>query len=76
MRPAMVRADLVMMANQIAANFAHHPPDSAAREVADHLVRYWTPAMRAELAASGPGDGLSPIAQRAASLLRDPTVSS
>jgi formate dehydrogenase subunit delta len=39
------------MANQIAANFAHHPADQAAGEVANHLRTFWAPAMRANLTA-------------------------
>ena len=37
------------MANQIAANLAHHPPDQAGNEVATHLRSFWSPAMRADL---------------------------
>jgi formate dehydrogenase subunit delta len=44
--------DLIRMANQIAANYAHHPGDQAAREVATHLRSFWTPAMRSDLTLS------------------------
>lgn len=39
------RGDLVRMSNQIAANFAHHPPEQAAGEVATHIKRFWPPNM-------------------------------
>jgi hypothetical protein len=48
--------DLQRMANQIAANFAHHEPAVATAEVANHLRMFWTPEMRrllSEMAASG-----------------------
>jgi formate dehydrogenase subunit delta len=41
--------DLIRMANQIAANFAHHPADQAAHEVATHLRTFWSPAMWSDL---------------------------
>jgi formate dehydrogenase subunit delta len=41
---------LVRMANQIAANFEYGPDqDKAAAGVADHLRRFWTPSMRAQI---------------------------
>ena len=41
--------DLVRMANQIALFFAPNPEDEAIDGVADHLRKFWTPAMRSEL---------------------------
>jgi formate dehydrogenase subunit delta len=41
---------LVRMANQIAANVAHHPQDQAIAEVEAHLRAFWAPSMRARLA--------------------------
>ena len=41
--------DLVRMANQIALFFAPNPEDEAVDGVADHLRKFWTPAMRGEL---------------------------
>lgn len=41
---------LVYMANQIAANLAAHGADRAAAETAEHMARYWDPAMRAAIA--------------------------
>jgi formate dehydrogenase subunit delta len=41
---------LVRMANQIAANFDYGPDkDKAAAGAADHLKRFWTPSMRAQI---------------------------
>ncbi|MEZ0168472.1 formate dehydrogenase subunit delta [Microvirga sp. TS319] len=40
---------LVRMANQIASFFRSYPEDQAARGIHDHLVAFWTPAMRATL---------------------------
>jgi formate dehydrogenase subunit delta len=59
--------DLIRMVNQISANFAHHPPDQAAGEVAAHLTLFWSPAMRAELAAwvRAGGEDLHPLAVEA-----------
>lgn len=42
---------LARMANQIAANLGPNK-EKAVAGVADHLLRFWTPAMRAELARS------------------------
>lgn len=42
---------LARMANQIAANFEYGPNKAqAVADVADHLLRFWSPGMRAELA--------------------------
>ena len=38
---------LVKMANQIAANFSFH--EDGVERLADHLRRFWTPAMRKQL---------------------------
>ena len=61
-------AALVRMINQIAANVAHHPHDQAVAEVGAHLRSFWTPAMRADLAAyiAGGGVELTPLAAAAA----------
>jgi formate dehydrogenase subunit delta len=63
---------LVKMANQIAAN-SDYGSDKAkiASVVADHLTRFWTPAMRSAIVdghASNRLD-LSPVAARAVELL-------
>lgn len=62
------------MANQIAGNFAHHPPERAAAEVAEHLRSFWTPTMLHELttATLGGPDGhvpLDPVVTAAVGLL-------
>jgi formate dehydrogenase subunit delta len=71
-------AGLVRMANQIAANVAHHPRDQAVSEIAAHLRWSWAPAMRAELDAylAGGGLGLTPLAAAAAERLRAETTRS
>ena len=54
---------LVKMANQIALNFGERRNlTEAARRTAEHLQKFWTPAMRQQLAAYSQegGDALSP----------------
>jgi formate dehydrogenase subunit delta len=61
----------VRLANDVAVHLAHLGPDEAAEAVADHLRAFWEPRMRTALlehAAAG-GEGLDPIALRAAELL-------
>ena len=52
--------DLIRMANQIAHFFAPYPEEEAREGVRDHLLKFWTPAMRHELvsvvAERGPSD--------------------
>ena len=59
---------LVRMANQIALNFAAWgDEDVAVAKSGEHLEKFWTPAMRQQLAEyrqSG-GEGLSPVICRA-----------
>jgi len=54
---------LIRMANQIASNYAHHPPEQAAAEVAAHLTSFWAPPMRAALAdyVHEGGAGVDPV---------------
>ncbi|MBU6497486.1 MAG: formate dehydrogenase subunit delta [Rhodospirillales bacterium] len=62
---------LVMMANQISRFFASQPGGQAARQVADHILRFWEPRMRAAMLvhfAAG-GVGLDPVAREAVALL-------
>lgn len=41
---------LVKMANQIALNLgAGHDDSAAAAKTAEHIIRFWTPAMRRQL---------------------------
>lgn len=68
--------DLVRMANQIAQFFAPYPPPEAVAGVAEHLEKFWTPAMRKELAAVCRGLMASaqpphPLVQQAARQLAD-----
>jgi formate dehydrogenase subunit delta len=62
----------VRLANEIAAQFTHHPLDEAGQAVAAHMRAFWEPRMRTALLehlAAG-GAGLDRIALRAAELLR------
>jgi formate dehydrogenase subunit delta len=54
---------LIRMANQIASNYAHHPPEQAAAEVAAHLRSFWAPPMRADLVeyVHEGGTGVDPV---------------
>jgi formate dehydrogenase subunit delta len=45
----MQREELVRMANQIAQFFEPYPENEAVDGVADHLKRFWSPAMRTQL---------------------------
>ncbi len=58
---------LVMMANQIAAFHRRKPPEEAAAEIKRHILRFWEPRMRAEIAAfvADGGEGLDPNARAA-----------
>jgi formate dehydrogenase subunit delta len=64
----------VRLANDIAAQFHHLPPDRAAAAVADHMTAFWDPRMRRalrELVEQGAEqDRLDPIAAAAAKLLQ------
>lgn len=63
---------VVLMANQIAINFASQQHDAAAAAVADHIAKFWDPRMKAiifDLAQNG-GAGLVPVAAQAVDLLR------
>jgi len=68
---------LIRMANQIAAFFESQGQATAAAQTADHLKKFWAPAMRRRIAdhlATG-GAGLSALASDAvASLARDDQV--
>jgi formate dehydrogenase subunit delta len=67
----------VRMANDLAVHLAHMGPGEAARAVADHMLAFWDPRMRAALIAHAGegGDGLDAIAVRAAALLAPAGVS-
>ena len=61
---------LVYMANQIALNVAAQGHDAAVAMLADHIVSFWDPRMKARILALD-GDDLSPIAAAAIAMLRD-----
>ncbi len=70
---------LARMANQIAANFDYgSDKDKVAERVADHLQRFWTPSMLAELIEGRRRDTaeLAPIAARAVEKLAEPNKTS
>ncbi len=63
----------VRLANDIAAQFHHLPPDRAAAEVAAHMTAFWEPRMRRALRETveqgAEQSALDPIAAAAARLL-------
>jgi formate dehydrogenase subunit delta len=59
------------MANQIAANFRHHPEAEAAAEVANHIRMFWPPLMRRELLDNISSGSFDPLVVAAAELLRE-----
>jgi hypothetical protein len=63
---------LVRMANQIGDYFRTLPEAEGTAGAADHLRRYWTPKMRAEIVAFAEtdGSGLNPVAARAIAELK------
>ena len=62
---------LAHMANQIAAFFAREPHETAVDAVADHLVKFWDPRMRAKIIAhyAEGGAGLDPLVKDAVAKL-------
>ncbi len=67
----MDTADIVRMANQIAAFFKSYPHDEAVAGVTTHIKDYWEPRMKKALAAhiAGGGTGLEPLVLEAAARL-------
>jgi formate dehydrogenase subunit delta len=66
---------LARMANQIATNFDYgSDKDKVVAGIVDHLSRFWSPSMRAELieAYRGKGVELSELAARAVAQLPPP----
>ncbi len=65
-------ASLVRMANQIAANYRHHPPETAKGEVADHVRMFWAGPMLSDLFSyvDGGGPDLDPVVIGAVARLR------
>lgn len=64
----MESADLVRMANQIAAYFEPYPRAEAVDAIGKHLHLFWDPRMRNEMKAhiDAGGSGLSPLFLEAA----------
>ncbi|WP_199736225.1 formate dehydrogenase subunit delta [Micromonospora sp. HM5-17] len=62
----------IRMANEIAVQFHHQPPEEAAAAIAAHIRAFWEPRMRAELLrrAEAEPQALDPLALAAARLLR------
>jgi formate dehydrogenase subunit delta len=64
---------LVYMANQIGTFFASQPHDRAVHGIADHIVKFWEPRMRARMMdhlAEG-GAGLLPLVKEAVATLAE-----
>ena len=64
---------LISMANQIGDFFSGASPESATRDVANHLKRYWEPRMRAQIIGyyeQRHGAGLSDVALGAIAQLK------
>jgi formate dehydrogenase subunit delta len=61
----------VRMANDIAAQFRHLPPDAAVDALAAHLRQFWDPRMRAQLveAVTADAEGIDPSVVAAAARL-------
>jgi formate dehydrogenase subunit delta len=65
---------LVHMANQIAQFFAGAQRETAVADTADHILKFWDPRMRKEIAAhlAAGGEGLSEVARQAVASLTTP----
>jgi formate dehydrogenase subunit delta len=64
----------VRLANEIAAQFRHRDPDTAAQQIAAHMRTFWDPRMRIRLVADAQAghSTLDPLAVAAAALLPPP----
>jgi formate dehydrogenase subunit delta len=62
----------VRLANEIAVQFEHQPPDDAAHAIANHIRMFWDPSMRAELRRRAETDAadLNPLVLAAVRLLK------
>lgn len=62
---------LVYMANQIAAFFAAQGEKRAVPAIADHIAKFWTPAMRTRFVALAEKDDttLKPLVRKAVKLI-------
>ena len=63
---------LIYMANQIARFFSSQGNDRAVAGTADHLQKFWDPAMRRDILAhlDAGGEGLDPLVRKALERLR------
>ncbi len=70
----METRDTIRMANQIASFFNGASADQAAKDVAEHINKFWEPHMRADILAllAKGAAGLDPTIIRAASLIKRP----
>ena len=62
----------IRLANEIAIQFHHRPPDEAASAIANHIRMFWDPRMRSELIARAETDtaDLDPLVLDAVRLLK------
>ncbi|HEV2780962.1 MAG TPA: formate dehydrogenase subunit delta [Actinophytocola sp.] len=62
----------IRLANEIAIQFHHRPPDEAAAAIANHIRMFWDPRMRSELITRAETDtaDLDPLVLRAVRLLK------
>ncbi|HWB47797.1 MAG TPA: formate dehydrogenase subunit delta [Stellaceae bacterium] len=67
---------LVYMANQIGKFFAYRDEAEAVAAIADHLVKFWDPRMRAAISAhlAAGGSGLEPRVREAVASLHRPAA--
>ena len=61
----------VRLANEIAVQFEHQPPDQAAQAIANHIRMFWDPSMRADLLSRADTTDLNPLVVAAVKLLKD-----
>lgn len=68
----MLPDKLVYMANQIGKFFAHRGEDDAAEDIADHIMKFWTPGMRRAAVGhlEAGGKGFDPVVARAISIVK------
>ncbi len=66
---------LVTMANQIGQFFSAQRGGTAPADIADHLVKFWSPPMRSAIRAHlrDGGAGLDPAVRAAVELLPEPS---
>ena len=70
----MEQRDLIRMANQIATFFHGSGPEAEARDVAEHINKFWEPHMRQALFAhlDRGGENLDPTIIKAAAMIKRP----